>query len=100
MKTKEEMYFTITGTDFCNGTSFMKRGDAVILKKEPDNKYDKEAIMVKVEGLGKIGYVANSPNTVKGDSMSAGRLYDKIEDEAKGEIMYVMDNGALGKVLD
>jgi hypothetical protein len=25
--------------------------------------------------LGKIGYVANSPYTVVGDSMSAGRMY-------------------------
>ena len=35
------------------------------------------------EGLGKIGYVANSSNTVIGDSMSAGRIYDKIGDTAK-----------------
>ena len=36
------------------------------LEKEPDNAYDKEAIMVKLEGRGKIGYVANSPYTVAG----------------------------------
>ena len=29
-----------------------------------DNEYDKEAIQVKVKGLGKIGYVANSPNNM------------------------------------
>lgn len=99
MKKKEEMYFTIVGTDFCHGTGFMEKGDIVTLEKEPDNKYDKEAIMVKVEGLSKIGYVANSPHSVKGDSMSAGRLYDKIEDGAQGEIMYIMDSGALCKVI-
>ena len=44
-----------------------------------------EAIQVKAKGLGKIGYVANSPFTVKGESMSAGRLYDKIGDKAKGK---------------
>mgnify|MGYP000817011536 CR=1 FL=1 len=42
------------------------------LEKEPDNEYDKEAIKVTYEGLGKIGYVANSSYTVIGDSMSAG----------------------------
>ena len=47
------------------------------LEKDPDNKYDKEAIKVMYDGLGKIGYVANS-STVIGESMSAGRLYDKI----------------------
>ena len=48
------------------------------LEKEPDNQYDKEAIVVKMEGLGDIGYVANSTYTVIGESMSAGRIYDKI----------------------
>ena len=38
--------------------------------------YDKEAISVNLAGLGKIGYVANSPYTVLGESYSAGRLYD------------------------
>lgn len=52
------------------------------LEKEPDNEYDKEAIKVTYEGLGKIGYVANSSYTVIGESMSAGRLYDKIGDTA------------------
>lgn len=32
----------------------------VTLYKEPDNKYDKEAIRVEARALGKIGYVANS----------------------------------------
>ena len=59
----------------------------VKLKKEPDNEYDNEAIKVKMKGLGKIGYVANSPRTVIGDCMSAGRLYDKISKKAKGQII-------------
>lgn len=36
------------------------------LLKEPDNEFDKEAIQVKIKGLGKVGYVANSPFTVDG----------------------------------
>ena len=50
----------------------------VKLVKEPDNEYDKEAIKVEMPGIGHIGYVANSPYTVVGESYSAGRLYDKI----------------------
>ena len=57
----------------------------VKLEKEPDNEYDKEAIQVKAKGLGKVGYVANSQYTVKGELMSAGRLYDKLGDKAKGK---------------
>jgi len=67
----------------------------VRLEKEPDNKVDQEAIMVKMKGLGKIGYVANSPWTVIGESFSAGRLYDKIGDTAKGKVFLVTDKGVL-----
>lgn len=52
----------------------------VTLYKEPDNKHDKEAIRVEARALGKIGYVANSPYTVLGESRSAGHLYDLIDD--------------------
>ena len=72
----------------------------VKLIKEPDNEYDKEAIQVKVKGLGKVGYVANSPYTVKGESMSAGRLYDKLGDKAKGIAVFVIDGGVVCRIVD
>lgn len=50
---KDEMYFTITGCSHYFGNAFMEKGMKVKLEKEPDNEYDKEAIMVKVKGLGK-----------------------------------------------
>lgn len=68
---------------------------AVKLVKEPDNEYDSEAIKVEMDGLGQVGYVANSPHTVQGDSMSAGRLYDKIGDTAEGTVLYVLPKGVL-----
>ena len=68
------------------------------LKKEPDNKYDKEAIVVRMEGLGDIGYVANSTHTVIGESMSAGRIYDKIGDTAKAKVVLITDRGIVCKI--
>ena len=68
------------------------------LEKEPDNKYDPEAIMVLMKGLGKIGYVANSHSTVMKDSMSAGRIYDKIGESAIGKVVFVTEKGVLCKV--
>lgn len=65
------------------------------IKKEPDNEYDKEAIVVKLEGLGVIGYVANSTYTVIGDSMSAGRIYDKIADIAKAKVVLITPHGTI-----
>ena len=96
----EEMYFTIAGCSHYYGTEFMEKGMKVKLVKEPDNEYDKEAIMVKIKGLGKCGYVANSPYTVQGESMSAGRLYDKIGDKAKGRIVFVIGGTAVCRIMD
>ena len=90
-----KIWFTITGMDHYQGSDFLEKGMKVRLEKEPDNKHDMEAIQVKMKGLGKIGYVANSPYTVIGESFSAGRLYDKIGDTAKGKVFMVMDKGVL-----
>ena len=70
----------------------------ITLEKEPDNEYDKEAIQVKMKGMGKIGYVANSPYTIIGDSMSAGRIYDRIDDKAKAKVVMVTSSGVLCKL--
>lgn len=96
----EEMYFTIAGCNHYFGCDFMKKGMKVKLIKEPDNEYDKEAIQVKVKGLGKVGYVANSPYTVKGESMSAGRLYDKLGDKAKGKVVFIIDGGVVCRIVN
>lgn len=96
----EELYFTIAGCSHYFGSDFMEKGMKVKLEKEPDNEYDKEAIQVKIKGLGKVRYVANSPFTVKGESMSAGRLYDKIEDKAKGKVVFVVDGGGVCRITD
>lgn len=53
-----KVYFTLTGTKYYYGNDFLKKGMRIMLVKEPDNEYDKEAIKVMYEGLGKIGYVA------------------------------------------
>ena len=93
-----KVYFTLTGTKHYYGNEFLKPGMKLLLEKEPDNEYDNEAIMVKMEGLGKLGYVANSPYTVLGDSMSAGRLYDRIGKKAYGKVILVNPQGVLCKV--
>lgn len=88
----EKIFFTVTGTNYRQGTDFIERGDLVHIVKEPDNKHDKEAIKVEMEGIGLIGYVANSTHTVIGDNYSAGRLYDKIGEEGDGIVRYVLDH--------
>lgn len=95
-----KIFFTLAGTKHYFGDEFLEKGMKLELEKEPDNEHDKEAIIVNVEGLGKVGYVANSPYTVIGESMSAGRIYDKIGDKAEGEVVFVTTQGVLCRVLD
>ncbi len=93
-----KIYFTLTGTKYYHGNEFLRPGMKLKLKKEPDNKYDKEAILVKVKGIGAIGHVANSTYTVIGDCMSAGRIYDKIGDTAKATVVLVTSHGTICKL--
>ena len=90
-------YFTLTGTKYFLGNDFLKPGMKLTLEKEPDNKYDKEAILVKMQGIA-IGHVANRVHTVLGDSMSAGRIYDKIGDTAKAKVVMVTEYGTICKI--
>lgn len=96
----KNIYFTIAGTGYYYGTDFLKKGMKVKLIKEPDNPYDKEAIRVRVKGLGDIGHVANSTKTVIGESCSAGRLYDHFKKKASGRVVYVTERGVLCKLED
>ena len=89
------IYFTITGTSQHYGQEFFEPKMSVRLVKEPRNEVDKEAIKVELEGLGHVGYVANSPYTVAGESYSTGRLYDKIGDTAEGTVLYVLTRSIL-----
>lgn len=91
----KRIFFTITGANHYYGQEFFKPDMTVKLIKEPDNEADKEAIRVELEGLGHVGYVANSPYTLAGESYSAGRLYDKIGDTAEGTVLYVLPKGVL-----
>ena len=91
-------YITVTGLDHYFGSEFIEPKATVKLVKEPDNEHDREAIRVEMDGLGKIGYVANSPYTVLGESFSAGRIYDRIGDTAIATVKYVLPKGVLCKV--
>ena len=94
----KDTLITITGLSFRYGTEFLEKGMKVKLVKEPDNEHDAEAIRVEYPGLGKVGYVANSTKTVIGESLSAGRLYDRIGKKAKAKVLIVFDNAAVCKV--
>ena len=93
-----KVFITLTGTNHYYGNDFLEKGMKIKLEKEPDNEYDKEAIKVSCKGLGKIGYVANSPHTVIGESISAGRIYDRLGKIAYAKVIFVTQKGVICKI--
>ena len=45
----KKVFITITGTNHYLGDEFLEKGTRVTLIKDPDNKYDHEAIRVEME---------------------------------------------------
>lgn len=88
----EKLFITIAGLNFYFGLDFIEKGMVFSLKKDPENEYDKEAIKVEAEGLGTIGHVANSARTVLGESHSAGYIYDKVNDDTRVRVLYVLED--------
>lgn len=96
---ENELYITITGLNHYFGMKPFKIGSLVTLKKEPDNAYDDEAIEVLAPLLGKVGYVANSPHTTAGGTMSAGRVYDELPDECAAVVRFMTGTKVIARVL-
>ena len=87
-----ENLFTLTGTYYCDHMDFEK-GMVLNLLREPDNPFDGDAIAVYYCGR-KVGYVANSPDTVSPHTTGASDL--NIAESAYGE--YVMEYGNRFKI--
>ena len=88
------MFITIIAFNKFHGSKPLKLNGIVKLVKEPDNKYDAEAIACEMRYFGKIGYVANSDYTKYELTSSASELKDKIPDAARGEYLLFMDRYA------
>ena len=93
-------FVTITGLNHYYGAKPFEVGRIFKLVKEPDNNYDNEAICACLPFIDKIGYVANSTHTVYQGTISAGRLYDKIEDYAYARTMFITHSSVIALVLD
>ena len=93
------LYITIIAFQNMHGEKPLKLNGIVKLIKEPDNKYDTEAIACEMRYFGKIGYVANSTNTVVKGCMSSGRVFDKITDEYFAKIKFIHNNISIAKIL-
>lgn len=98
-KYKNDILITLVGMSFYYGDEPFKIGNELEIIKEPDNDYDMEAIYVKSNEYGKVGYVANDVKTVHKNTYSAGRIYEKIGHNAKIEVIYIGENEIIAKLI-
>ncbi|MDR3222742.1 MAG: HIRAN domain-containing protein [Methanobrevibacter sp.] len=96
----EKNYVTITGVDYYENLSSFELGEIIRLKKEPNNSYDHEAIKAEIPFTGKIGYVANSSAGVVKGTMSAGRIYDKVEEITYVKIIFITIKELICEFID
>ena len=83
----EDTLFIITGTSYYEEFSPQK-GMTVELVKETDNEHDPNAIAVWFDDA-KVGYVANNDYTLIDEVNSANDINHLIDDDSKGEILFV-----------
>ena len=94
----EEILFTITGTKYYFGQKALQVGSVVCCIKEKDNECDQDAIQVVLPMIGKIGYIANSPNTVIRGTQSAERMYEKVKKKFCARVLFLIRDVAICKV--
>ncbi len=94
----ENTFVTITGVRNYYGMKPFKVGKIFRIVKD-DNEYDEEAIRAELPMIDTIGYVANSTNTVYSGTVSAGRLYDKIDGYAYAQTMFITHSSVIALVL-
>ncbi len=92
------MYVTLTGTDYYMGTDALSINQILTLKKDYENRYDDEAIAVLNNSGVKMGYVANSVNTVSRGTHSAGYIYNTFKDEAECRVLFIAGNAVIAEI--
>ncbi len=94
----DDLYVTVTGFSHYYHKMPFTIGNLLVCKKDPSNKYDSEAIKVCSPLIGKVGYISNSPTTMAGGTISAGRIYDKVEDIFFIRVMFTTQSKIICRV--
>ena len=86
---KENDFITITNIKEYIEIGMIKIGEVLHLKKEPDNAYDMESIMVENKNEIPIGHVANSVSSVAKGTHSAGYIYQSFKDSILCTVKFI-----------
>lgn len=92
-------HVTVVGCHHYFGLRIFNPGMLVRLEREPDNKYDREAIKVVIDHIGKVGYVANSTRTIPLGCKSAGRIYDTFGKNTFGIVRFVTNHSVIVELV-
>lgn len=95
-----EKYITITGFNNYYGKRPFRIGGILLCEKQPENSFDSEAIACVKPYVGRVGYVANSPETVADGTMSAGRVYDKVDRKFYVRVLFATKTKVICCVMD
>ena len=78
MAKNKNIFVTITGFQHYYECEPFQIGNLIRCAKEPGNPYDSDAIRAFLPYIGKVGYIANSPQTKAGGTESASRIYERV----------------------
>lgn len=99
LKDATDILICIAGTQFYEHFAPFKEGLILDLIKEPENEHDEYAIRVEVDQK-KVGYVANSPNTLIEEAKSARQISDYFESRTKAQMMFIfMERYVVAKLI-
>ena len=86
----------VAGSSFVEGIEELEKhlneGDKLDFFREPDNKYDSKAIVIKTDNGVKIGYVPRNDNAIFSRLMDAGKLLFGRISSKKGSGKWVKIN--------
>lgn len=94
----QNVYTAVIQTGCNKHKRILNLGDEVILLKEPDNRFDSEAISCILPSIGKIGYVINNFKTLPKGCFSAGRIYDMFKVGIFAETKFMFNNISILKL--
>ena len=97
--TENKLFITINHIEDYNGFSAIRPGKKMLLRKEPKNYYDEEAIAVFTEHGVRCGYVANSTHTVASGTHSAGYIHHLFPEESSCEIRSITEEIAIAELI-
>lgn len=95
-----EALLTIVGIQCYEGRFPFSAGRQLIGMKEPENKFDRNAIKILDMGNTTVGYIANKPNTVLPGAITANEVYNHLGDFCVVQVVRSTERNVTCKVLD